>query len=189
MSRIDDNVTLEDPIRFKGWVNRLKQAFNDHDDRLAVIEHEVTGSPVTSIDFSDLDINTDKSYRIEIDMVSVTSGSVLYLYYNNDTTTTNYYSQYVEGNGSTPGALRSNNAGIASFGVGTSSKVIAYVSLVKGVPICLSELMRDSGATLLVRTYGQSKTSGTLSNINQLTLTSSVGSTIDASTKVRIHRG
>lgn len=154
-----------------------------------VVEHEVTGSAVTSIDFTGLDINTDKSYRIELDITSITAGAVIELFYNNDTTSTNYYSQYIQGSGATPTSSRANDAGIIAVGAGTFSSCVINVQLVDGYAIAVSSVARDIGASVIRRSYAQGKSSATLANITQMTLTANVASIIDVATKTRIYRG
>ena len=49
-------------------------------------EYIVSGSAVTSIDFSGLDINTHKSYRVEIDWINPTaSPTAMSVFINGDT--------------------------------------------------------------------------------------------------------
>ena len=51
----------------------------------------VTGTAVTSISFSGLDGNADKGYRLDFEIVNPTGNGRSYkMFYNDDTTTTNY---------------------------------------------------------------------------------------------------
>jgi len=154
-----------------------------------VVEHEVTGAAVTSIDFTGLDINTDKSYRIEFEWITGASGANCYLYYNNDTTITNYHYQLLSGNGATTTSARVNSAIVAITAANLRSYAVIDVATVDGYACADSSNTRDIGIGLIRSGFGQNKSSATVTNITQLTLTSSVANQIDIGTKVRIYRG
>jgi len=153
-------------------------------------ETEVTGAAVTSIDFTGLDINKDKSYRIEVEYLNAGTAASLSLFYNNDTTVTNYYRQHTFGDGASTTSARVNNA-IVIFTSSNSSICTAtiLVTLNNGYANAHCDFVRDIGATIINSTMTQAKTSATESNITQLTLTDDVGSQIAIGTKVRIYRG
>ena len=83
---------------------------------LSLVETITLTEAGTTFDFTGLDINTDGKYMILFEIQNNTaSDALLYLYVNNDTTTTNYYSQYFRANNASLGSGRANNAQIAFY--------------------------------------------------------------------------
>lgn len=150
-------------------------------------EYTVSGSAVTSIDFSGLDINTHKSYRVEIDLVCAGSGSV-YLFINNDTTITNYYSQLISSNDTTIGGGRGNSSRIVDLITGDYHKCNLNVSLIYSKVVYNSFVNYSDDSNIQTYLFSGSKIA-TVANITQLTFTSSVASSIGVGSKIRIYRG
>lgn len=156
-------------------------------------EYTVSGRAVTSIDFSGLDINTHKSYRVEIEMINATdSQALLYMFVNGDTTLANYASQGLAGVGSTVSSSRLSAPKICinSTSVGSDNAVVVNVTRVAGKCSYISSYVRDIGSTSIVQ--GEIMWGGktaTVTNITQLTFTSSVAMAIGVGSKIRIYRG
>lgn len=152
--------------------------------------YTVTGSAVTSIDFSGLDINTHKSYRVEIDWFNASAGNTrMEMFVNGDMTTTNYYEQTMTASSSTIGGGRYNDAGICySPSTGNLVKAIVFVGLVLGYPHSNSFSAENVGSTMQIEMKGHSKTT-TVANITQLTFTTVAASAIGVGSKIRIYRG
>lgn len=153
-----------------------------------IAEYEVTGSAVTSIDFTGLDINAHKSYRIELEAIDGATGSDISLYVNGDTTATNYYHQYIYANGASVSSGRANNPTVVAIISGTNSSSVINVLRVNGYPHILSLINRSGSSTIELIQRTIQKT-GTVTNITQLTFTSNVANGIGVGTKVRIYRG
>lgn len=152
-------------------------------------EYIVTGSAVTSIDFSGLDINTHKSYRIEVIANNATAThSNLYMFINDDTTITNYYFQYVGGNGTTAYASRGNYPTIAWLDASNKLSCIMTLILVNSYPVTAQYTVDNIGSSLRTFSHAICKTS-TVANITQLTFTASVASAIGVGSTIRIYRG
>ena len=152
-------------------------------------EAVVTGSARTSIDFPLLDINTHKSYRVEIEMINAV-GSLfeLYCFVNGDTVVTNYYTQVIDASSTTLASNRSNYPSVASVGASSVTsansillKTNGYVNFRNNASYLLGSSIRTTTSTI-------SKTA-TVTNITQLTFTSSVASAIGVGSKIRIYRG
>lgn len=151
-------------------------------------EYEVTGSAVTSIDFSGLDINTHKSYRVEIDILNATgSNSDVSLFVNNDTTQTNYYTQVFGASATTVSAARYNSNIAISLLASTRNCMTCFVSIISGYYKTRTLFTRGE-ASIESHTNVISKTSS-ITNITQLTLVSSIAKAIGIGSKVRIYRG
>jgi hypothetical protein len=160
-----------------------------------LVETEVTGSAVTSIDLTGLDIATHKSYRIEVDWYN-SSGSTATarLFVNGDTTVTNYDAQYLLTSATTVTGARENNANIVSLVNDHSISAVIHVGMVAGSGSNNYARITNFGypdrvgtvIDLLLRTVAY-RTS--ITNITQLTLSSSVAGALGVGTKVRIYRG
>lgn len=153
-------------------------------------EYEVTGAAVTSIDFSGLDINTHKSYRIEIEAYNpAATESFVYLYINNDTVASNYYSQQQKTDGTGVTAGRSNSAALFWVGAGQRMSGDAKLAITPGwYAMAVSDHTSNPSSLLVRQIYALVKTA-TVTNITQLTFTASVANAIGIGSKVRIYRG
>lgn len=153
-------------------------------------EYEVTGSPASSIDITGLDLNTHKSYRLEIEFINATAGSVsIYAYVNNDTTATNYYMQYVYRSASAAAAAnRNNNPDILTTGANGRTSSVGFVQMVDGYTTIISHNTDNIGTSVAFKQQNLAHTVQQ-SNLTQLTLTATVASSLGVGTKVRIYRG
>ena len=150
-------------------------------------EAVVTGSAVTSIDFSGLDINTHKSYRVEIELNNTVSTG-LYCFVNNDTVLTNYWSQSWGGNHATYTGNRANNATVATLSTVAGHTCTLNCSKANGTPLFTGISSSQLSATIVGYNVFMFKTT-TVTNITQLTFTSSAASAIGVGSKIRIYRG
>ena len=152
-------------------------------------EYTVSGSAVTSIDFSGLDINTHKSYRVEIELINATaSGGALYCFVNGDTTLTNYWSQYFYANSTSVTSARQNNPQISTLIASSIASVQLSIEKVNGYTRITSSDNFNTSSSIAYEIFSSTKTA-TVTNITQLTFTSSVASSIGVGSKIRIYRG
>jgi len=100
LAEIKDNSVTLDKLAFKTMV----------------LEASAEGSG-TSVEFT----NTTVSDGIYMAVIEVTSGMNVYIYFNGDTTSSNYYRQQIFGNGDTASAYRGNDALL------TTGPAIAYI--------------------------------------------------------------
>lgn len=151
-------------------------------------EYIVTGSAVTSIDFSGLDINTHKSYRVEIELVNPTATAFsLQCFVNNDTTLTNYRSVSLVCSGTTATVSSVSDARLVVVDSSVIASTVSFISLVNGYAKSNSVSSRGTNSQSTHQITATKTT--TVSNITQLTLTSSIASTIGVGSKIRIYRG
>lgn len=152
-------------------------------------EYEVTGSAVTSVQFTGLDINTHKSYRIEADLVLGPSGaSTLFMYANNNVVVTDYYSQYLQGDASTISAARENNPAVCDI-TGGRAGFVAFLAPFNNqfISKIQSHYIGTSAVNTVVRT--QTAPRYTNENLTKLTFASTVVQGIGVGSKFRIYRG
>lgn len=152
----------------------------------------LTGSPVQSITVDGLDINTHKSYYIEIELKNTsTTYSDVYFCINGDTTLTNYYSQYCVGVSSSALASRFNNSrfgavsGAGNEKMASSTNLMLVDGTMHGI---FSSSYRLGKSELEMQSWAVTKTS-TVTNITSITVLSANAGTLGLGSKIRIYRG
>lgn len=122
----------------KGWtVNKLLKGGGVAVDPSEISGLEVLADIVTDededyVDFTGLDINTDKTYRLLLAIQDASvSGGEFYLLINGIDTATFYYTQVLYANHTTVGAFRANNNAFTSIDAGGDS--ISVVNIIKDV--------------------------------------------------------
>jgi hypothetical protein len=154
-----------------------------------IAETEVTGSAVTTLDVSGLDINAHNSYRIELETIDGSAGAhSVYMTVQGDHTLTNYYSQKLIGSASTPSASRANDPGISTTGASSVGYSLISLARVNGFPSAVANALQDSGSLITSRDFRWGKTA-TVTNITSLRFTASNANGLGVGTKVRIYRG
>ena len=150
-------------------------------------EYTVSTGGVKSIDFTGLDINTHKSYRIEADIEPASAGSIC-LYVNNNLVDTQYYSQRIWGDGATTVSGRFNYpwVGFAETGYGSNNTI--NIRLVQGKYNFSNNSNKKTGAAQDIQLFAGS-CAAPYTNITQLTFT--LGGTVEFSvgSKIRIYKG
>ena len=152
-------------------------------------EYEVTGAAVTQIDFTGLDINSHKSYMVDIECKNQFAlVSSIYMLINGDMTITNYWNNllYATTNASSG---RTNNPTIASMQ--PSSPGAAKVSIfrdIDGNVRAISNAIEGAPSILNVLHFSYAKIAS-VTNITRLTFASAVANAIGIGSKIRIYRG
>lgn len=154
-------------------------------------EQEVTGSDVTTVTFTGLDMNSHKSYRIEIDhLPDASSDTEIAMYANNDTTATNYYFQQILGQATTVTGARSNAASITSTIANSRNYIVVNLGYGTGLFVhaqAISNRSVGSGVDFLSRHW--SKSSAISTNLTRLDFTADQASGIRVGSIIRIYRG
>ena len=151
-------------------------------------EYEVTGSARTSIDFSGLDINTHKSYRVEIELIASGASGDVYMFVNGDTVLTNYYSQFVGGSATVFSGGRYNTPALQTVNVAGSHYCYIEVGKINNLMRYFARGTSQLGTTPVFYNVMGLKTA-TVTNITQLTFTSVTASGFGIGSKIRIYRG
>ena len=152
--------------------------------------YEVVGAAQTFIDIDGLDINTHKSYRIEMELLNNTAtGASISLFINDDNVATNYYSQYLSANGATRDSDRFNAADISYL---DASNIVACDFLLQrnidGHCTTKANNARGGATNLSLYQLAWDKTAAE-SNITKIRLSASVANAIKIGSKLRIYRG
>lgn len=98
-------------------------------------DETTSGGPVSSVDFTGLDLETDHAYMIVGYLLNDvgTSGGDLRLFVNSDTTTTNYYRQEISRSATTMAGDRVNNPRIGNMASNpTNQLIVIFMSKISG---------------------------------------------------------
>jgi hypothetical protein len=167
----------------------VKQAIVALGSGAILAEYVVTGSAVTSIDFTGLDINTHKNYRIVVNLINADAGDRdIFCYVNGDTTNTNYYSQEFVANSTSISGSRANAPYLSTMIASDRSTGESLVVLSDSLAFIKHDGSYSSGSGIQRRSRVIGKTT-TDTNITQLTFTASSASAIAVGSKIQIYRG
>lgn len=158
-------------------------------DPTLLAEHEVTGSAVTSIDFSGLNIDVHESYYFEVEFVNAI-GSVceMFIFVNNDTVNANYYNQYMSSSGTGVSGAKLNYPRLGFAEASKRALIHGHVSAVDGYFFYTS--FCGSANDTSVRHYQQCGGKiASVGNITQLTFTATTANGLAVGSKIRIYRG
>jgi len=133
------------------------------------------------IDFTGLDINTDKEYILFANIKNPTAdNSVYYIFVEGDYTTTNYYTQYIYAAGTSVSANRPNNPQILYVTAGNGGMARVFITKdPDGYFRWESLANRDAPDTVRLVYYVGAKTA-TVSNITSIRIAASVAGAIGA---------
>jgi hypothetical protein len=153
-----------------------------------VAESVVAGSAATNITMSGLDLDADQCYHIQLLIDNATgSNTTINLFFNSDTTTTNYDNESITGNGSTISSTRANTASIG--GVNSSATAIMETSLklrrdFDGRPRSTWTLNRENTTAILHQEFSQMWR--TANNVTSITINANVASALSIGSYMRI---
>jgi len=164
----------------------MKSAYTDN-----VVAETTLTDKASYVEFTGLDINTDGFYKIEFSCKKVdVNGSTLYIYFNGDTTNTNYYVRrhYVTGGGEYNQLINSPSVmGMPSIGFEFTGHIQVYFVNEKGLYEAMST-RRNSAIDLdLHQNHGMWNNPGNGSNVTSLRLHCGAGK-FDIGSKFKITR-
>jgi hypothetical protein len=151
---------------------------------------EVTvSSNTTSVSLTGLDINTAKMYILQFLVKNAGTACFYYLFVNNNTTQTNYYTQYFGVGGTGTNAQRANDARFNYTNASSESFVCSFIGLTPdGKYKALTIDGRQTGSSTEVDLEFASSTF-TMSNITDLTIQAGSANQIAAGSKVILWGG
>jgi hypothetical protein len=150
----------------------------------------VSGSAVTAITFTSLDLDAHLDYVIEVETLGAAGSNLFSIYANNDQTATNYRSQLQNGTGTTAGAEAANNARIGYSHDELRGKSVIHVGYSTGrYFMAISTMLRQTASTTFYSEIsGVFKTAELSANLTRLDLVHSTSSGFEVGTKARIYR-
>ncbi len=150
-------------------------------------EKTVTGSAATTLSFTDLDLSASQRFELEIFAKNATgSASIVSMYYNADTTATNYYRQTVDTNGTVAGLARINDAVIAV--IDASSEIAGQFSIFQssgGYPLTMGRSTRRGPSS--ISRYDLTHVRNNTDNVTRIDLTASVANSLAIGTTARLY--
>jgi len=153
-----------------------------------IVDTTVSPSAVTTITVTGLDLDAAKAYILLFRVTNPTgSTSNISLYYNNDTTATNYYRQSLYGTSTTVGASRINDGVISDVLAGQEANLLIWIyrdpaGYVRAMPF---ENSRDPASLLLRMLFHIWVTKA---NVTRIDLTASVTGSIGVGSNLIIFK-
>jgi len=134
-----------------------------------IAEKTVSGAAVTTVSFTGLDLDADKRYLLIFVVTNPTASSSYYdIYFNGDTTRTNYYRQWLGAASTSISAARANDPAIISLGAG--KEVFCIVEIMRdpaGIPrFSTNNNIDDTSAVAINLNYGAWITSANVTSID-----------------------
>ena len=147
-------------------------------------------SNTTSGDFTGLNITKDDFIKIYITFYNgPDGGNSIRIYANDNTNDSNYYRQYLIGDGSSILSGRVNNNSIASSGANEVSTSLSYLKVSENDKLnAFSNQVYDIGSSLQNRFQYQTSTSSFTGGITKLTFTSARTNHFEANSRIQIYR-
>jgi hypothetical protein len=146
-------------------------------------------SDVTAIDITNLDINNDKAYILLYSSPNPTgSASNIYIFIEGNYTVTSYYSQYLNAGGTSVSAGRDNNPTFCIVPAYYGTSCIAFIMRTSdGRFKCYSIFGPNPGASIDIN-FRSVSTPGTVSNITQIRIASSITNGIFANARILLFK-
>lgn len=149
----------------------------------------VAGSAATTLTISSLDLATDQEYEAEFEMDNAT-GSVtnLSLYFNSDTTATNYYMRYVFANGTALSTSVSNDSAMISVAANQNCSIRFKIRKdFDGKTRAWFEVTQNAVGSSMNLVIGHVAWTST-SNVTGITISASVASSLAIGSTIRVFR-
>jgi len=146
----------------------------------------VSGSAATTLAVSGLDLSAYKAFLVLFSLDNATgSAAVISLYYNADTTATNYQEQSLTINGATLTGARANDARIANLDANeTVTGEFRVINDRDGRPRANVTGNRGAAASVILQTHAHVWTSAT--NVTGITLSSSVANSLAVGSSISV---
>ncbi len=182
-AKIDDGTILNADVSASAAIAQSKLIT----DLKLVVTAEVTGSAATSIDITSLDLDADGSWLIVIEMQQGASGGQVDLFFNGDTTQTNYDRQQFSVSHTTFSGSRANDAQFFDTSADDDHFIVAQLArTVDGRVRTVHIGTFDEAASMRFQGYAHAwRTSG---NVTQLTLTNTAANGFAVGSKVKIYK-
>ena len=154
-----------------------------------IADTTVSGSAVTSIDFTGLNITKDDDYMLVSEVTNPTSTTSVFLFANANTTQTNYYKQHIIVDGAGLYAARTNNANVFDVAVGSKSLAFTKIKLTNSGYIVTQNDTNYYYTTTTPQSLMYYTTSTfTATSITQLTITASVANGIGIGSRFQLYK-
>lgn len=152
-------------------------------------EEAIAGSAATTLAISGLDLDAHEEYYVRVNISNATgSPADISLFYNADTTATNYDRQQLNANGTSITGNRANNAVISGMAAnGVSSFTIRIGRRADDTVGAISEAVREGTTAILLQLMAHAWRT-TATNVTGITVSSSVANSIAIGSRIRVFR-
>lgn len=147
----------------------------------------VAGAAVTNFSISGLNLDVDQEYYLRVKLKNATASTVtLSLFFNADTTATNYDRQTLSQTATTTSGARANTATIAGMNASLNTTfTLRIVRSADGFVVSISEQVRDVSSTVSLQLIGHSwRTLAT--NVTGLTFQADVATSIAIGSSMKV---
>ena len=152
-----------------------------------IVDEQVTGAAVTSVDITGLDLDAGKVYQIILRITEASNNNTfISMFFNNDTTATNYYNEQVEGDGVGLAAERLNNARVCSVGALTETTAFVVLAREVGKPTAFFAGNLFEQSTIRIRFGAHSWV--TENNVTRITFTAAHANAIGVGSRILIFK-
>jgi len=147
----------------------------------------VTGSAATTLAATGLDLSAYKAFFVVVNAENATgSAAAISLFYNADTTATNYYRQSFAANNATIGGARVNNANVFALDANECTNAQMFISRDRdGRARCRCHSVQGAAASISLALYSHIWTN--TGNVTDITLSSSVSNSLAVGTTMTIY--
>ncbi len=147
----------------------------------------VTGSAATTLAATGLDLSAYKAFFVVVNAENATgSTATISLFYNADTTATNYYRQNLVANNATISGARANNANVFALDANECTDAQMFISRdLDGRARSRTDSSRGAASSVQMNQYNGVWTS--TSNVTDITLSSSVSNSLAVGTTMTIY--
>lgn len=145
---------------------------------------------VTSVDISSLTLGKSDEIILVSDIVNTSASTSTYsLYFNNNTTATNYYAQRLTADNTTVNSARTNNALMVDQVASGKTLIESAIKLANSGYIVAQHNSAEaySGSGIILNDYYET-TTFTATSITQLTITASVTNAIGIGSRFQLYR-
>jgi hypothetical protein len=147
----------------------------------------VTGSAATTLAATGLDLSAYEAFFVVVNAENATgSAASISLFYNADTTATNYYRQSFYQSNATTGGARTNNANVFALDANECTNAQMFISRDRdGRARCRCHSVQGAAASILLALYSHIWTN--TGNVTDITLSSSVSNSLAVGTTMTIY--
>lgn len=147
----------------------------------------VTGSAATTLAATGLDLSAYKAFFVVVNAENATgSAATISLFYNADTTATNYYRQSQAQNNATTSGARANNANIFALDANECTNAQMFISRDRdGRARCRCHSEQGAAASISLALFSHIWTN--TGNVTDITLSSSVSNSLAVGTTMTIY--
>lgn len=163
----------------QGLINNgvsVTKSFSPNEYQL-LADYTVSGSAITSYTFSGLNINADEEVVLVSDFINTTTGATPALYVNGNITSSNYYIQRLQANGTTISGARANTQFYCEVSSNQKSYSFLNIKLTNnGYFVYQSNVEQSYGTSSILIDNLYVTSTFTLSQINSLNIVSGASS-------------